>query len=63
VRKETDRWYPGHGFSDLSKTVWVWLGVNRIVGAGIVLLCAFAAFAVGLRGLRGRPGGGAAAPS
>jgi len=47
VRKETDRWYPGHGFSDLSKTVWVWLGINRIYGAGIVLLCALGALAVG----------------
>ena len=52
VRKETDRWYPGHGVSDLSKTVWVWLGANRIEGAGIVLLCAYAAFAVGVRELR-----------
>ena len=46
VRKETDRWYPGHRFSDLSKTVWVWLGVNRIYGAGIVLLCALGALGV-----------------
>jgi hypothetical protein len=53
VRTETDRWYPGHGFSDLSKTVWVWLGVNRIVGAGIVLLCALAA--VGLAWAASRP--------
>jgi hypothetical protein len=52
VRRETDRWYPGHGFSDLSKTVWVWLGANRIEGAGIVLLCAYAAFVLGVRGLR-----------
>lgn len=52
VRKEADRWYPGHGVSDLSKTVWAWLGVNRIAGAGIVLLCAFAAFGVGARALR-----------
>ena len=52
VRKETDRWYPGHGFSDLSRTVWVWLGVNRIYGAGIALLLAFAALAVGILGLR-----------
>jgi 4-amino-4-deoxy-L-arabinose transferase-like glycosyltransferase len=49
VRNEHDRWYPGHGFSDLSKTVWVWFGVNRIVGAGILLLCALAAVAVALR--------------
>jgi hypothetical protein len=52
VRKEHDRWYPGHGFSDLSKTVWVWFGVNRIVGAGIVLLCALGAFALAWRGSR-----------
>jgi len=52
VRKETDRWYPGRGFSDLSKTVWVWLGVNRIEGAAIVLVCAFAALAFGIIGLR-----------
>ena len=24
VRDEHDRWYPGHGVSDLAKTVWVW---------------------------------------
>ena len=52
VRKEGDRWYPGHGFSDLSKTVWVWLGVNRIAGAGIVLLCALGALAVAWWGSR-----------
>jgi hypothetical protein len=63
VRKETDRWYPGHGFSDLSKTVWSWFGVNRIVGAGILLLCALAAFAAGVVELRARePGGSADAP-
>jgi hypothetical protein len=51
-RTDHDQWYPGHGFSDLSKTVWVWFGVNRIVGAGIVLLCALGAFALAWRGSR-----------
>ena len=47
VRDSYDRWYPGHGFNDLAKTVWMWLGVdNRIVGAGITLLLALAALAV-----------------
>jgi hypothetical protein len=45
-RAEGDRWYPGHRFSDLAKTVWVWFGVNRIVGAGILLCCALAAVVV-----------------
>ena len=52
VRRETDRWYPGHGVSDLSKTVWVWLGLNRIDGAAIVLACALAALGVAWLGLR-----------
>ena len=48
LRRENDRWYPGSGYSDLAKTVWVWLGVeNRLVGAGLALLCAVAAIAVG----------------
>ena len=51
-RKQTDRWYPGHGVSDLSKTVWVWLGLDRVDGAAVVLLCALAALAVGWLGLR-----------
>ena len=51
-RGEHDRWYPGHGFSDLSKTVWVWFGVNRIAGAGIVLICALGALAFAWRGSR-----------
>lgn len=55
VRNEHDRWYPGHGFSDLSKTVWVWLGVNRVAGAGIVLLCGLAALAIGARRLSAAP--------
>ena len=45
-RNEHDRWYPGHGFSDLAKTVWVWFGLNRIDSGGIVLLCSLAALAV-----------------
>jgi len=52
VRRETDRWYPGHGVSDLSKTVWVWLGLNRVEGAAVVLLCAFGALGVAWLGLR-----------
>jgi hypothetical protein len=47
LRSESDRWYPGHGTSDLAKTVWVWLGVNRLVGAAAVFLCVFVAVAVG----------------
>jgi hypothetical protein len=46
IRKDTDTWYPGHRDSDLAKTIWVWLGVNRDYGALIVLLCSFAALAV-----------------
>ncbi len=46
LRAEDDRWYPGHGLSDLAKTIWVWLGLNRAVGAGMLLLCALAAVAV-----------------
>ena len=46
VRSENDRWYPGHGTSDLAKTVWVWLGANRILGAAFVYACALSALAV-----------------
>jgi hypothetical protein len=53
IRDEHDRWYPGRGFNDLSKTVWVWLGAGRVEGAGIVLLCALGAFALGVRNSRG----------
>ncbi len=38
-------WVPGR--NELAKTVWSWAGLNRIVGAGIVLVCALAAVAVG----------------
>jgi hypothetical protein len=46
LRQETDTWYPGRGESDVAKTVWVWLGLNRTYGGAIVLLCALAALAV-----------------
>jgi NADH:ubiquinone oxidoreductase subunit H len=46
IRSANDRWYPGHGTSDLAKTVWVWLGANRIVGAAAVYACAVAALSV-----------------
>ena len=46
VRPFDDRsWIPGR--DELAKTVWAWAGVNRIVGAGILLLCALAAVATG----------------
>jgi phage shock protein PspC (stress-responsive transcriptional regulator) len=38
-------WIPGR--DELSKTVWAWAGVNRIAGAGILLVCALAAVAIG----------------
>jgi hypothetical protein len=47
MRKDTDTWYPGRGESDLAKTVWVWLGLSWTEGGALVLLCAFAALAVG----------------
>lgn len=46
LRQTNDTWYPGHGESDLAKTVWVWLGLNRTYGGAIVLLCSLAALAV-----------------
>jgi hypothetical protein len=47
LRRENDAWYPGQGFSDLAKTVWVWFGLNRIEGGGLVGLAGLAAVAVG----------------
>jgi len=47
LRLEGDRWYPGSGFSDLAKTVWVWAGLNRIQGGGLVGIAALAAVGVG----------------
>jgi len=45
VRGPDDRaWLPGTG--DLAKTVWSWLGLNRIGGACVLGLCALAALAV-----------------
>jgi hypothetical protein len=56
LRDEHDPWYPGHGWSDLAKTVWVWFGPNRIYGGGIAFLCSLAALAVAtLPLLRQRP--------
>ena len=46
LRDEHDTWYPGRGESDVAKTVWVWLGLNRTEGGAIVLLCSLAALAV-----------------
>jgi hypothetical protein len=46
VRPFDDRsWVPGR--DELSATVWGWLGVNRIAGAGMLLACALAAVAIG----------------
>ena len=47
LRLEGDRWYPGSGFSDLTKTVWVWGGLDRIQGGGLVGIAALAAIGVG----------------
>ncbi len=38
-------WLPSR--DDLAKTVWSWLGADRNVGIGLVLVCALAAVAVG----------------
>jgi len=46
LRKDTDTWYPGRGESDVAKTIWVWLGLNRTYGGALVLLCALAALVV-----------------
>jgi hypothetical protein len=51
LRKENDAWYPGSGFSDLAKTVWVWAGLDRIQGGGLVGLAALAAIGVGALGV------------
>ncbi len=54
LRREGDAWYPGTGFSDLTRTVWAWAGLDRIQGGGLVGLAALAAVAVGALGLRQR---------
>lgn len=63
LRRENDAWYPGHGFSDLTKTIWVWFGLDRIQGAGLTGIAALAAVALGgwcvLRSAR-KPAGAAA---
>jgi len=64
LRREGDAWYPGSGFSDLAKTVWVWAGLDRIQGGGLVGLAALAAVAVGaVRILRRSPAAPAARTS
>jgi hypothetical protein len=64
IRRESDAWYPGSGFSDLAKTVWTWAGLDRIQGGGLVGLAALAAVAVGALGvLRRRPAAHEASPS
>jgi hypothetical protein len=54
IRKEGDRaWLPGTG--DLAKTVWSWLGVDRIAGGAALAACALAAVAVGAAPILLRP--------
>jgi hypothetical protein len=52
LRSESDAWYPGTGFSDLAKTIWVWLGLDRIQAGGLLGLAALGAVAVGALALR-----------
>jgi hypothetical protein len=52
VRPENDGWYPRGGLDDVAKTVWMWLGPSRTVGAAIVLGFALATVAVGARQVR-----------
>jgi hypothetical protein len=47
IRHENDAWYPGQGFSELARTVWTWMGLNRIQGGGLVGIAALAAVGVG----------------
>ena len=54
IRAEGDRWYPGHGISDLAKTVWAWLGAGRLTGAAAVVVCSLLAVAVGAANARAR---------
>jgi hypothetical protein len=49
ARPENDGWYPRGGLDDVAKTVWMWLGFSRSVGAALVLGLALAAVAVGAR--------------
>jgi hypothetical protein len=55
LRLENDRWYPGSGFTDLAKTVWVWAGLDRIRGGGLVGLSALVAVGLGAHCVRRRP--------
>jgi hypothetical protein len=43
-RYDDTSWVPSRG--DIAKTVWSWLGIDRNVGALLVLLCALAAVSV-----------------
>ncbi|MDX6466313.1 MAG: hypothetical protein QOI27_1353 [Gaiellaceae bacterium] len=47
LRREGDAWFPGSGFSDLAKTVWVWAGLDRIQGGSLAGLAALAAIGIG----------------
>jgi hypothetical protein len=47
LRGEADAWYPGSGFSDVAKTVWVWVRLDRIQAGGLVGIAALAAVGVG----------------
>ena len=47
-------WIPDHPQNLITKNVWVYLGVNRILGSGFMLLCGLAAVAVGWRVFRAR---------
>jgi hypothetical protein len=56
LRSESDAWYPGTGFSDLAKTIWVWLGLDRVQAGGLLGLAALGAVAVGALVLRAARG-------
>ena len=52
--RSDDVWIPPHPQNHISKNVWVYLHVNRIIGSGVMLLCGLAAVAVGWRVFRAR---------
>jgi hypothetical protein len=47
-------WIPHNPQNQITKNLWVYLGVNRIPGSGFMLLCGLSALAVGWRVLRSR---------
>jgi phage shock protein PspC (stress-responsive transcriptional regulator) len=51
TRNDT-RWIPHDVQNHITENLWVWLGVNRIIGSAIMFLCGLAALAVGWRALR-----------